>query len=142
MCYTSTANLLFSISYPDPAQVGVPVKSTDNGATWTALAGNPDPSSDVYTMDVDYANPTRIIISSYGNIYFSGNGGTTFTSIHTAANSGSGNIVGGVFWDGQNIYIGTNDGVLISSNGGTAWNTATITGIPAAEAIGLQNSSV
>ena len=35
----------------------------------------------------------------------------------------------------MNIYIGTNDGVLVSTNGGTSWNTATITGIPAAEAI-------
>ena len=135
MCFTSTANLLYSISYPDPAQVALPVKSTDNGATWTPLAGNPDPTSDVWTIDVDYNNPTRVIISGYSNIYFSSNGGTTFTSIHTAVSSGSGNIVGGVFWDGNNIYIGTNDGVLISTNAGTNWTTATITGIPAAEAI-------
>src|ERR1035437_2384397 len=135
MCYTSTANLLYSISYPDPAQVALPVKSTDNGVTWTPLAGNPDPSSDVYTMDVDYNNSQRIIISFCGDIWFSGNGGTTFTCIHTAASSGSGNIVGGVFYDGLNIYIGTNDGVLVSANGSTSWNTATITGIPAAQAI-------
>ncbi|HEY4797819.1 MAG TPA: T9SS type A sorting domain-containing protein [Bacteroidia bacterium] len=135
VCFTSTANLLYSISYPDPAQVALPVKSTDNGATWTQLVGNPDSTSDVWTIDVDYNNPNRVIISSYGEIFFSNNGGTTFTSIHTAANSGSGNIVGGVFWDGNNIYIGTNDGVLVSTNSGTSWSTATITGIPAAEAI-------
>ena len=74
MCYTSTANLLYSISYPDPAQVGLPVKSTDNGATWTQLAGNPDPTSDVWTIDVDYNNSNRVIISGYSNIYFSNNG--------------------------------------------------------------------
>src|ERR1035437_10118743 len=56
MCFTSTANLLYSISYPDPAQVAIPEKSTNNGATWTPLAGNPDPSSDVWTIDVDYNN--------------------------------------------------------------------------------------
>jgi hypothetical protein len=135
MCYTSTPNLLFCISYPDPNQVGIPVKSTDNGATWTALAGNPDPSSDIYSMYVDYNNPLRILIAFYGEIYFSSNGGTTFALIHTAVNGGSGNVVGGVFWDGNNIYAGTNDGVLLSTNSGTNWNTATITGITAGQGI-------
>ena len=135
MCYTTTPNLLYSISYPDPAQVGIPVKSTDNGVTWTALVGNPDPSSDVFTIDVDYANPTRVIISFYGDIWFSSNSGTTFAKIHTAASSGSGNIVGGVFWDGNNIFVGTNDGVLMSANAGLLWTTASITGIPATQAI-------
>ena len=135
MCFTSTPNLLFNISYPDPAQVAIPVKSIDNGATWTPLAGNPDATSDVYTLHVDYADPTKIIISSFSNIYFSSTGGTTFTSIHTCINNGAGNILGGVFFDGMNIYIGTNDGVLVSSNGGTSWSTATITGIPVTQAI-------
>ncbi|MBI5464656.1 MAG: T9SS type A sorting domain-containing protein [Ignavibacteriales bacterium] len=135
MCFTSTANLLYNISYPGPAHVAIPVKSTDNGVTWTLLAGNPNPASDIWTMHVDYNNPSRIIISSHGNIYFSNDGGTTFTSIHTAVNATAGNIVGGVFFDGNNIYVGTNDGVLVSTTGGTSWNTAAITGIPAAEAI-------
>lgn len=135
MCYTSTPNLLYCISYPDPAQVAIPVKSTDNGVTWAPLAADPGQGNDLFSMDVDYANPTRIIVSTYDEIFFSGNGGTSFTSIHTAANSGSGNIVGGVFWDGNTIFIGTNDGVLMSANAGVNWSTATITGIPAGQAI-------
>ena len=133
VCFTSTANLLYSISYIN--DIGTPVKSTDNGVTWTTLSGNPDPSSEVYTIHVDYNIPTRIIISFYGTIYFSSNGGTSFTSIHTAVTSGAGNIIGGVFFDGNNIYIGTNDGVLISTNGGTSFSVATITGISAGQAI-------
>lgn len=135
MCYTSTANLLYSISYNGSAHRAIPVKSTDNGATWTPLIGNPNPTSDVWTIHVDYSNPSRIIISSHDNIYFSNDGGAVFTSIHTSINSAAGNIVGGVLYDGLNIYIGANDGVLISTNGGTTWNTAVITGIPANEAI-------
>ena len=34
VCYTSTTNLLYSISYIN--DIGTPVKSTDNGVTWTA----------------------------------------------------------------------------------------------------------
>lgn len=133
VCYTSTAGTLYSISYIN--DIGTPVKSTDNGATWNTLPGNPDPFSDVYTIDVDYSNANRVIISTYGEIYFSNNGGATFTQFHTAANNGAGNVVGGVFFDGNNIYAGTNDGVLVSTNGGSTWSTATITGLPANENI-------
>jgi photosystem II stability/assembly factor-like uncharacterized protein len=133
VCYTTTPGLLFSISYIN--DIGTPVKSTDNGITWNTLAGNPDPGSDVYTIHVDFNNPSRIITSSYGEIYFSSNGGTSFTQFHTALNSGAGNVVGGVLFDGSNIYIGTNDGVLVSTNSGSTWSTAAITGIPATQVI-------
>jgi photosystem II stability/assembly factor-like uncharacterized protein len=133
VCFTSTPNLLYSISYIN--DIGTPVKSTDNGVTWNTLSGNPDPSSDVYTIHVDYNNPSRIIISTYGEIYFSSNGGTNFTQFHTALNSGAGNVVAGCFFDANTIYVGTNDGVLVSTNTGLAFSTATITGIPSTEKI-------
>ncbi len=128
VCYTSTSGLLYSISYAN--NMIVPMKSTDNGVTWTALIGNPDNTEETFSIDADYNNPNRVIISYYGAIYFSNDGGTTFTLIHTALSSGSGNVVGGVFFDGANIYIGTNDGVLVSTNSGITWNTATIAGLP------------
>jgi photosystem II stability/assembly factor-like uncharacterized protein len=132
VCYTATPSLLYCINYAN--DMVVPVKSTDNGLTWTKLAGNPDESEEIYTIDADYNNSNRVIISQYGAIYFSNDGGTTFKSIHTAATS-SGNVVAGVFFDNTNIYIATNDGVLVSTNSGTSFTTATITGIPAAERI-------
>lgn len=135
VAFTSTANLLYSISYGNVNQVGNPVKSTDNGVTWTALAGDPDPSSDTWTLDVDYANPQRIVLSQYGQIYFSSNGGTTFTSFHTNLSNGAGNVVGGVFFDGNNIYVGTNDGVIVSTNAGATWATVAISGIANGESI-------
>lgn len=133
VCFTSTANLLYSISYI--ADIGTPVKSTDNGVSWNTMSGNPDPSEEIYTIHTDYNNPTRIVISQYGFIFFSSDGGNNFTNIHTALDNGAGNVIGGVFFDNSNIYIGTNDGVLISTNTGTSWNTATITGLPANERI-------
>lgn len=133
VAFTNTSGLLFSISYVN--DIGTPVTSTDNGVTWNTLSGNPDPYEDVYTLHVDYQNPSRIIISQYGAIYFSNNSGTSFTQIHTALDNGAGNVVGGVFFDNANIYVGTNDGVLVSTNTGASWNTAAITGIPANERI-------
>lgn len=132
VCFTSTSGLLYSINYAN--NMVVPIKSTDNGLTWSALVGNPDNTEETFSIDADYNNSLRVIISYYGSIYFSNDGGTTFTIIHTAL-TGSGNTVGGVFFDGGNIYIGTNDGVLVSTTSGANWNTATITGIPASDCI-------
>ncbi len=123
----------YCISY-DNNEV-VPVKSTDAGVTWTTLTGNPDNTQETFTIHADYNNPNRVIISYYGEIYISNNGGTTFTLFHTATNTGAGNVVGGVFFDGNNIYVGTNDGVLVSTNGGTNWSTAVINGLPSTERI-------
>jgi photosystem II stability/assembly factor-like uncharacterized protein len=133
VCYTSTPGLLYTISY---AQDMVrPMKSTDNGLTWNVLNGNPDNSEETYTIDADYTNPNRVIISYYGSIYYSDNGGNSFTNVYTDM-SGSGDVlVGGVFFDGSNIYIGTSDGVFVSTNAGTSWNNVTITGIPSTERI-------
>jgi len=133
VCYTSTVGLLYCIDYSN--DMVVPVKSTDNGVTWTKLAGNPDDNEETFSINVDYNNPSRVIISTYGEIFFSNNGGTTFTSIHTATLSGAGNVVGGVFLDGNNIYIGTNDGVLVSTNAGANWTTANITGLQTSQRI-------
>lgn len=133
VCYTSSVGLLYSISYAN--NMVLPMKSADNGSTWTMLSGNPDVNEETFSIDADYNNPLRIVISYYGAIYFSSNGGTSFTSIHTATNIASGNLVGGVFFDGNNIFIGTNDGVLLSTNSGTSWSIAPITGIPAGERI-------
>jgi photosystem II stability/assembly factor-like uncharacterized protein len=132
VCYTSSAGLLYSVNYANN-QV-VPVKSTNNGATWSTLTGNPDNTEETFSIDVDYNNPNRVIISYYSNIYFSANGGAGFTSIHTAT-SNAGNVVGGVFFDGNNIFIGTNDGVLVSANGGLSWTVSNLSGIPATERI-------
>ena len=133
VCFTSSVGLLYSINYANDKVV--PVKSIDNGVTWTTLSGNLDDSEETFSIDADYNSPNRVIISYYTNIYFSGDGGVTFNSVHTALNSSAGNVVGGVVFDGNTIYIGTNDGVLVSTNGGQSWTTASIGGLPANEQI-------
>ncbi len=135
--FTSTQGLLYTISYKlnGSSDQVVPVKSTDNGVTWKNLSGNPDASEETFTINVDYNNPERVIISYYGEVHISLNGGTTFAKIHSAANNGVGVVVGGVFFDGNAIYIGTNDGLLVSKNGGQTFAIESITGIGAGEAI-------
>jgi photosystem II stability/assembly factor-like uncharacterized protein len=133
VCYTNASGILYSIQYI--TDIATPCMSADNGVSWTTFFGNPDPNENVYTIHADYNNPSRIIISQYGAIYYSNNNGVSFNLIHTALDNGAGNVIGGVFFDGTTIFIGTNDGVLVSTDGGNTWNTANLTGINSAERI-------
>lgn len=135
--FTNIPLLLYTISYEPSSLTDMiaPVKSTDGGNSWSVLPGNPLPGEEVYSINADYYNPTRIIISYYGSIYFSSSGGSSFTNIHNAVNSGSGVLVGGVFFDNNNIFIGTNDGLIISTNGGVSFAVSAISGIPAPQRI-------
>ena len=131
--FTVNPNLLYCISYTN--DLALPVRSTDSGSSWSVLAGNPDPSEETFSINVDYNNPGYVLIAYYGDVYFSADSGRTFSLAHHALNSGAGVVVGGVLFDGNNIFAGTNDGLLVSTNGGRSFTTSAVTGIPTAEAI-------
>ncbi|MFN7972630.1 MAG: sialidase family protein [Acidobacteriota bacterium] len=131
--FTNNPNIVYTTAYIN--DVGTPVKSTDGGATFTVVPGNPDGTEHTYSINVDYANPNRVVIAYYGLIYVSNDGGATFSLVHTAINNGSGCVVGGAFFDGNNVYLGTNDGLLASSDGGATFQTSPAGGIPGNEAI-------
>ena len=86
-------------------------------------------------MVANYNNPNQLIIGAYGDILFSNDGGSSFKLVKHAANMGAGLIVGGVFWEGSNIYIGTNDGLLKSSDSGLTFNLQTTSGITTGQLI-------
>jgi photosystem II stability/assembly factor-like uncharacterized protein len=129
--FTNNANILYSINYANNETI--PVKSTDGGVTWNALPGNPDATQETFGIWADYTNPNWLIIAYYGTVYFSNNGGTSFADIHDAVYNGAGVLVGGVFFNGNDIYIGTNDGLLESTNSGSNFNMLTTTGFGAGE---------
>jgi hypothetical protein len=131
--FTNNSSILYAIQ--DANDLAVPVKSLDGGMTWNTLPGNPDPFEYVYYLYADYDNPNIIIMSYYSQLYITLNGGTSFTLVHNANSSGSGIVIGGVFFDGSNIYIGTNDGLYVSTNGGSSFSLNTATGIPTSQGI-------
>jgi len=136
----SDTTIRYSVSYPSPNGNDeiLPLKSTDGGQTWNALSGSPYPSApngDILRLIADYNNPNHVMIADYGTIYFSQDGGSSFHQIHTCLSNGSGNHIAGVFFDGNNIYIGTNDGVLYSTDGGTTFDSLSSAGIPSTEYI-------
>ena len=131
--FTSNTNIAYCIA--NDGNINYGVRTTNAGNTWGPLPGNPLAGEDVYALKADYANPNRIVLGYYGSIYTSNNGGVSFTLSWTAANSGAGITVAGIFFDGNNIYIGTNEGILFSSNGGTSYSKISTTGMPAAQTI-------
>jgi len=130
--FTNNPNIAYS-NFND-GNAGYPVKTTDGGATWTQISGyDLGNYGTVYKMVANYANPDQLLIGAYGDILFSANGGTSFSLVKHTSNMGAGLIIGGVFWDGSNIYIGTNEGLITSSNSGGTFSVQITTGIPAGQ---------
>jgi photosystem II stability/assembly factor-like uncharacterized protein len=115
---------------------GYPVKTTDGGNTWKTLSAYSVVNyGNVFRMVANYTNPEQLIIGAYGVILFSNDGGNSFKLVKKAANNGAGLILGGVFWDGNNIYIGTNDGLIKSTDSGASFTVQNTSGIPSGQVI-------
>lgn len=134
--YQFTNNPAVAYSLYNDGNDGYPVKTINGGKNWLPLAGYDLAQNDpVVKLIANYDNPNQLLLNSYGDIFFSNNGGLSFSLVKTANNNGAGLIMGGVFWDGPNIYIGTNDGLIASVNGGASFQTVPATGIPAGQMI-------
>jgi hypothetical protein len=133
VCFTSDPLISYCISYS--GDMARPVRSLDGGASWSVLSGNPDDGEVTYSIFADFNHSERVIISYYTAIYFSGNSGSVFTDIHDAADAGAGVVLGGVFFAGDTIVLGTNDGLIVSTDGGAHFAVAAKAGISAGQAI-------
>jgi hypothetical protein len=131
--FTSNNNIAYCIA--NDGNINYGVHTTDGGNTWVSLPGNPVDGEDVYALKADHANPNRIVMGYYGSLYISLDGGNNFSLIKNAANSGAGITIAGIFFDNANIYIGTNEGILYSSNGGSSFALLSTTGMPAGQTI-------
>lgn len=130
--FTSNPQIRYGVSCGN--DIATSVKSTDGGVTWTTLAGNPDESETTYGLWADYNHPDRIMIAYYGEVYYSSNGGAKFTSIHKASGD-AGALVGGVLFAGDTIIAGTNDGLLVSTDGGAHFAVQAVSGITSGQVI-------
>ena len=111
--FTSDPNILYIASTNSG-----PVKSTDAGVTWAPLSGWS--AGTAYWMDTDLSTTTKILVSNGNNLYYSTDGGSSFTSAYTSSNL----FVVGAFFDGSNVYVGSNKGLLTSTNGGSTFSLA------------------
>ena len=130
--FTSNSNLLYSLSYYD-GNNAVPVKSTNGGANWSKLPGNPLPWDESFSVWAAFDRPQVVVLAGWSALYLSTNGGNTFSQISVPMPYGTGCLVGGAFFDGNNIYLGTSEGLVVSTNGGASFVNAGYPGIPAGE---------
>ncbi len=131
--FTNIPNTAYS--YYNDGNNGYPVKTTDGGTTWTMLPGFNSSLGEVYAMKANYNNPSQVLLNYYGSIVLSNDGGNTFPVTVATTAGGQGAIMGGVFFDGANIYVGTNLGVYYSTTSGASFSLMTTTGITAGEVI-------
>lgn len=135
VCFTNNSGIRYALLYDSENFTTRPAKSIDNGETWDFLPGDDQPWEDKLFIFNDFQNPGRILWTDYNNLYFSNDGGQTASLKMTAADNGTGILLSGAFFDGENIWLGTNEGVLHSSNGGVSFAMANFTGIPSGEVI-------
>jgi hypothetical protein len=111
-CIATSGNTLFA----GMGGFGGISRSTDNGATWTAV------NSGLTTTDVRAiaVNGTSLFAGTYlGGVYLSTNNGASWRSV----NSGLTNpIVVSLVVSGSNLLAGTSGGVFLSTNNGTSWS--------------------
>ena len=130
--FTNDPLIAYTVSTPG-GNNAQPAKTSDGGASWLILAGNPLPGDEVYSIWADYNNPNRVIVAGYSDLYYSSNGGASFSLINVTVNTANGVLICGAFFDGNNIYLGTNAGLLVSTNGGSSFTNAGTPGIPTGE---------
>ena len=103
--FTSDPQLLYALDCTsiDGGDTYVPARSLDDGNTWETFSSDPT-SAGAYSLFADTSATNRILVSDYENIYFSSDGGGSFSAKFNFPNGGNGCFVGGAFFDSSNIY--------------------------------------
>ena len=129
--FTSSASILYDVDTTGGNMT--PVKSTDSGKTWKALANDPTGQGAFYLAS-DPTTTTRLLVSNYSTLFFSKDSGATWSKLVAGDNS-SGVVLAGAHFDGQAITVATSLGIYVSSNGGASFSLLKTPGIPSTENI-------
>ncbi len=129
--HTSSSSVLYAVdSREDMLR---PVRSTNGGLSWQPLPSDPT-GGEAWSLAADPTTTTRLLVADYRRLFYSGNSGGSFALKYTAQ-SGGGLHVGGAFFAAPHVFVGTNEGLLVSGDGGATFTRSTLPGIPAGEGI-------
>ena len=129
--FTPDPQVRYSVDYANDGMT--PVKTTDGGSSWSALPGDPTYGA-CWEMAVDPNSTTNLLVVDYTHLYYSSNSGDNFALKYTSPMLG-GAYIAGALWDLPNIYVGTNAGLLVSTDGGSTFNMQPYAGLPAGQAL-------
>jgi photosystem II stability/assembly factor-like uncharacterized protein len=119
--FTKNPDVMWSLDYrvQGGGDTCRPTRTTDQGKSWKRSAEQAWPlSRRAYVLCADFANPDRAFVTAdYCELWATQDGGRSY-NLKYRTDSSSGLVLGGVFCDGDVIYIGTSDGLLISHDGG------------------------
>ncbi|MFK8004992.1 MAG: WD40/YVTN/BNR-like repeat-containing protein [Saprospiraceae bacterium] len=126
--FTSDPNILYTVCRDFILDKDHACKSVDAGITWTRIE-HPELDGEVEYLFADPNHTDRIIITTYDEMFYSADGGMSI-NIEYEAETDAGLYLAGVFWDQSNIYVGSTDGLLISTDAGLNFSKETVEGLP------------
>ncbi len=139
--FTADPDVLYAIHWYDPWWTQkMPVRSDDGGQTFHPLPAAPpiSPGEPAHRLLADPDHTERFVVVYDHGIYYSGDGGQTYTWVAAYDNSSPNGIrLSGVFWDGETILVASNQGLYRSTNNGESFAPYALSGIPAG--MGLLN---
>jgi len=136
--FTSDPNILYCASRAtelinNQLNRGVLSKSIDGGDNWFRVS-EPSIGAGINACFADPNDTDRVIINDWQNMYFSDDGGSTWTNVYQPQSPNE-MWIGGAYWDGNDIYLGSNEGLLVSHDNGLSFQLEAISGMPAGHGI-------
>ena len=124
--FTGDPNGLYVLALQFREGYTFPVRSADGGQSWEPF-DDPTEGEALYLFTDPNAG-NRLLISTWDRMYYTGNGGVSWDPVYDDPN---GNLhLAGVFWNGYNIYVGTNYGLLVSNDSGQSFALDADPGLP------------
>lgn len=99
----------------------LPWKTTNGGKDWESIHEGMLDDSDVFSIQVDPAKPSRVFASACSGVYGSANGAAKWSKLETPAGTFRTYFVAIDPKHPETVFAGTTGGLLKSASGGRGW---------------------